>query len=454
MDPVSQIFLQARAPTGEGNTGYEAFAQGQQGARQNRQLDMQERRLRLEEEQHPLEVQAKQITAQHYLLDTQLKFLQAQRSLNDKAAEGELLGLSLRAAQSPDGWNDDLAQQAYSIVTRNPGAGAGQIGLTIAKSIQASKAIQQQKAFLDSQKDMEVSGFTVDPETGRTQVHYRSKSSMTRAFAPANLTKLITDRDLAITEGRTADAEDYQFRIDSEQLKQQQASTRIAQADERLKHAGTKLDLTLREAGYTATPGPDGTMTLTPAVRSPTTAAVTRSQEDLLSADAALISLNSAIDATTAHPEAFGVQGKLQLAAERAKGQLTPGTPMETPIADTQQKASMAFARVAKSLRVDSGNMSRYELNKLEQAGDVLGFEISPQEALSKQRNLRNAVIGQKLRSLKFQNQSVPDSLLLQISSPQELAEMNKNGLPISQALVRRYLQLHPEFDQATGQPR
>lgn len=178
MDPISQIFLQARAPTGEGNTGYEAFAQGQQGARQNRQLDAQERRLRLEEEQHPLEVQAKQITAQHYLLDTQLKFLQAQRALNDKAAEGELLGLSIRAAQSPDGWSDDLAQQAYSIVSRNPGAGAGQIGLTIAKSIQASKAIQQQKAFLDSQKDMEVSGFTVDPESGRTQVQYKRRPEL------------------------------------------------------------------------------------------------------------------------------------------------------------------------------------------------------------------------------------------------------------------------------------
>lgn len=178
MDPVEQIFLQARAPAGNSNTGFEAYVEGQRGARQNRQLDLQERRLQMDEELHPLEVQAKRMTAQHYLLDTQLKFLQAQRGLAAKAAQGRLLGLALKASQSPDGWTPDLVDEMSQILAGTPEAGADQIGMAVMRSAQAGRMIREQRAFLDSQKDMEISGFTVDPETGRTHVQYKRKPEL------------------------------------------------------------------------------------------------------------------------------------------------------------------------------------------------------------------------------------------------------------------------------------
>lgn len=218
--------------------------------------------------------------------------------------------------------------------------------------------------------------------------------------------------------------------------------TRIAQAADRLGIERVKLAKTLQEAGFALTPGTTNQLpALTPVARPLTTGALTQSQEESLSANAALTALDDSITATSAHPEAFGVQGKARRIAEQAQGQLNPNTPMETPIADTQQKASIAFARVARSLRPDSGNMSRYELGKLEQAGDVLGAEVSPQEALTKQKNLRAAVIGQELRRLE-QRHAEPDANLLRKIPADELSGLLQAGL-LTEAQARRWYQIN-----------
>jgi hypothetical protein len=113
---------------------------------------------------------------------------------------------------------------------------------------------------------------------------------------------------------------------------------------------------------------------------------------------------------------------------ERASGILNPNAEIQTPVTDTRQKASLAFSRVAKSLRVDSGNMSRYELNKLEQAGDVLSATEAPQTALKKLSNLQDAVVGQQLRRLRFLGQKTPDTVLRKIPDA-EIPDLVRDGL-------------------------
>lgn len=173
-----------------------------------------------------------------------------------------------------------------------------------------------------------------------------------------------------------------------------------------------------------------------PMERPTTTAATTKLQEEAISGGNAMRSLDDAISAIQSHPEAIGVSGIVGSAVERAKGQLNPNSVTDTTITDTRQKASLAFSRVAKGLRVDSGNMSRYELNKLEQAGDVLDWKEAPQTALKKLNNLQAVVIGQQLRNLKARNASVKDDLLRKID-PSEVLGLVSDGLLSKEDAIR-----------------
>lgn len=194
--------------------------------------------------------------------------------------------------------------------------------------------------------------------------------------------------------------------------------------------------------GMSITTNPDGTMTF---VQGPanalTVGSKTKLQEQELSNEEALQALGTAITGIEKHPEAIGIRGKVGAVVEKAKGQLNPNSQMDTPIADTQQKASIAFSRIAPALRVDSGNMSKYELARLEEAGYVLKAEEAPQTALNKLRNLQAVVVGKQLRTLKVQGKPIPDSVLLEVQGT-EIGDLLKSGL-LSPDDAKRLYKLH-----------
>lgn len=265
--------------------------------------------------------------------------------------------------------------------------------------------------------------------------------SGTGGFAPDNLTKLMAGRDRATAEGRTADAEDYQFRIDAEQLQQQQASTRIAQADERIKREGTKLDLALKEAGYTATPGPYGTMTLTPVARPLTAATVTDLQKSNAKLNTAIANVGHAIAQIKAHPEAFGPQGWLGEWKERFQGMVDPTAPM--PVTGARTSAGAAAHDLIVSLRVDS-QVSNFERKALD---DVVGkpeeFFTNPALIEKKFQTLLEIAAARRIRQGKELRQPASPADLDIITDSEHIKSMAREGtLTAEEAIAwgRRHL--------------
>lgn len=169
-----------------------------------------------------------------------------------------------------------------------------------------------------------------------------------------------------------------------------------------------------------------------------TVATQTRLQEQAMINKEALTTLGGAVDGILATPESIGVRGVFGELIEKVRGQLSPGAAMDTPITDVRQKASIAFSRIAPALRVDSGNMSKYELNKLEQAGDVLSLEEAPQTAVRKLNNLQAVIVGRQLRLLKTQGK-IPDEVLLRQIQGEEIAGLIQEGLLSREDAMRLY---------------
>lgn len=195
------------------------------------------------------------------------------------------------------------------------------------------------------------------------------------------------------------------------------------------------------EGGPVLPSNPDG-VKLTPIERPATTATTTKLQGQSLDGARAISALDDSIKTIQNNPEAFGLRGAVGQVVEKVKGQLNPNDPMDTPISNARQKASIAFADIAKSLRTDSGNMSKYELTKLEQAGSILDWSESPQIALMKQKNLLAVVIGQQLRNLKARNAPVDDTLLKKID-PSEVIGLGQEGL-LTEDELRRWHRMKP----------
>lgn len=140
-------------------------------------------------------------------------------------------------------------------------------------------------------------------------------------------------------------------------------------------------------------------------------------------------------------PEAFGALGIAKEAVEQFRGVFDANTP--APITKARHEAALTFTKLADSLRVDVGNMSLYERTQLEKVGDVTGWRDRPPAALAKYENIRNALIGQKLRNLKLTQQRPDDTFLRQIPGSEIIALYRDNLLNDEDAL--RWQSLKPD---------
>lgn len=464
-DPVEQIFLQARASTGNSNTGFEAFVSGQQGARANRALDLQERRLRLDEELHPLEAQARQMTAQHYWFDTHLKFLQAQRELNDKKAEGKMLEISLRASQS--GWTKELDDEWMDVVIKNPGAAAAKIGLSIAKVRQASKALDQHKQWEESQTDLEPFGYSVNLNTGDVHKEWRRKDANARTPAGAfmadkrmnAINKLRTATD-ALSNAETPEeqekaqveltnAKDALESIDAAmhydptgaELKQKATGTRIEQSGKRIALQEQAQELKLKNSGFDVVSNPDGTHTLIPIARPLTAGTVTDLQKSNVKIDTALSNVGYAITQVEAHPEAFGPQGWFGQWEEKLKGMFDPNAPM--PVTGARTSAGAAAHDLIISLKVDSqvSNFERHALDTV--VGKPAEFWTNPAEVKKKFQVLREISAARRIRQGKELHEPLNTADLDIITDDAHVMSMAKEGTLTNEealAWARRHL--------------
>jgi hypothetical protein len=233
----------------------------------------------------------------------------------------------------------------------------------------------------------------------------------------ATLDQLSSQR-LSNSEART--------RNEATRLQLQQMGFSLRQVDQMMK--ASELGYDIQGQPDVSPQGGGPVPTLVPAQRPLTTTTLSQVQQRSSEADTALASLQDAVSAIQKNPEAIGVRGIIGQTIENVKGNINPRSTDPTPITDTRQKASIAFANIAKSLRVDSGNMSRYELTKLEQAGDVLSWEKGAPGALNQLANIQNAVVAQKLRLLKLQR-AKPDDTVLRSIAKSEFADLLRDNL-------------------------
>lgn len=439
MDPIAQIFQQASAPTGKWDLPAQMFIQGRQLGQSQQRLNMQQQEQDI---MLPLEAEAKRLAANSTMLDLQIKRNALERDNQIKAGELELSQILLDAGKYPDGLaNFELVQRLHRVSVTNPAAMTSHMGQAAMNGTQAAFAANRaMKRFGEPTKvtisptGAESFTFGEGQETAATRTREQLQRDIDEAEAAGDFRRadaLIATRDKDLNQQRfraTTLTQAEQRLKDTKDWRALSASMRNRGLEQR------EVDLAMRQfkegMNVEVAPTPDVAtqqwlgqpkVKISAVERPPTVGAATKSQEESLSAEASLAALNDAIAATEAHPEAFGVQGYARRKAEQAYGQLHPNEKMETPIADTQQKATIAFSRVAKSLRPDSGNMSHYELSKLEKAGETLKLEVSPQEALTLQRNLRNVVVAQKLRHLHFQHAEVPENILRAVESSEVL---------------------------------
>jgi len=398
---VEQIYMQAQGGSAGGQGFADFLAQGRQTNQRQQQIEAQKQQLAAELAQIPLRQTLMRQDAEMNALKIQDVLEQRQFALEDEktvSTAWEWVSKDLKD-KNPTGalttWMDFAGQLPR--LTQNPKF------LQLRKDIETSLQIATDLAKIRPSGQVYQPGFgtDVDPVTGKRHSFFRTgagsaelvKDDADKPLSP--LGKLLEERDRAAALGQTKRVEAFDKEIELGRLRN-----------------------------------------VDPAAL--TTATKSRLQEQSLNNDEALMTLEEAITGIRETPEAIGVRGKVGEFAEKVRGQISPGASMETPITDVRQKASIAFSRLAPALRIDSGNMSRYELNKLEQAGDVLGVNEAPQTALKKLNNLQATVVARELRIRKTQGKAADDALLRRIQG-EEIAALLADKLLTKEEALRLY---------------
>lgn len=411
MDPVEQVLAQSRVGSSNGATlGLDALKWGMD---RRDKLKQQSVSNSLAQDQLDLQKSNSEIYQQQASLAMRVNRMRLEQMQSLNEAGGELADLELSMSSDPNGFLGGSGfDQAKAIFQKHPdiwGTDAGQ-GF-INRMHTAIEGQRRLKQIEDARNSLIGSGMIQEKQTITTP----GVGTETFGLKPPNISDIATlakDRGLESSRMTSTGIETFERpRIGME---------------------------TVTEVG------PDGTMRMIqrPAGKgSPeglTTAGQTKIQEDVREAQTALPTLNDAVTAIRNNPRAIGPMGVILEGLEKIKGILHPDMPMSTPITDTRHKAGLALVALSTSLRVDTGNMSKYELEQMQELGDVRVLEEAPQTALTKLYNLKNAVIGKQIRGLHALKQPLPDNLLKQIPRL-EISKMVASGLVTPEESLKWY---------------
>lgn len=428
MNLVDQIFEQAKLGTAP-DVNANPFLEGRRVGIAQQHADIAKQQLAMEMAQLPLHMTIQQQNADMNALKIQ-DGLRARQNLIDTETAFSGLADTVHHAMT-DAAPVDVNPFFFEAVAKHPRLAETERFQTLWKdyntSLNAKLALQEAKNAAKAQEFTPGFGTAVNPITGQPEAYWRQ--------SPNNAPLVKPDKETPSTAQKNfKDLKTYQ----------QALSDAMASGDP-VRIAAAKRDLDTFGAMVT----PPTQTVYDPKTGQPiftsgkqigdlTVATRTKMQEQEFSDSEALRTLGEAIGGIEANPTAIGVRGVVGQAVEKARGQINPNEPLSTPITDTRQKASIAFSRVAPALRVDSGNMSKYELNKLEQAGDVLDPTEAPQTALNKLRNLQAVVVARQLRVLKAQGKPVDDVTLRAIRG-EEIAGLLQSGLLSQEDALRLY---------------
>lgn len=421
MDPISQLFLQAQAPTGKSNSGFEAFVQGRQLAQRDRQLGMQQRE---QDALLQLRAQGEALQNQSTGLDIELKLDQMQREIDLKQSRVEAAKIMHDAVDNPQGYGI-MKERIDSLVSRNPAIMTDElVGRPMMNNYRAFKQwdslnAQAKKAGLEPSKA------TVDPKTG----------ALTPAF------------------------ENPDFRFDP--LAQEKLDLRrrgLDQADIRSQLNAIGLTIRATEAGWKIENMPavgitDSTMqgpptqdqpagpTLTPIPRPLTAANVTKQQETLSTSSIALREIRTVIPLISS--ETTGpIAATKGILIDRGLANIWPDLANQE-----RMEASSVFSRirasVIRALRSDS-NINKDEVATLEaQVPSSEAFLTSPARAMTQIESIAEGIQERAIQAARQLNQVLPDDVLRSLDDKSMAKHHREKRLTDEEA--RRWFQ----FNQA-----
>ena len=421
MDPVSQVLAQQDSGSAQGQGFGQFFSEGVRQRQNQESLNLSKRRMSLLERQDRRDAQllplkkdmlSMQIAQAGMALALDRNKLAAQTELT--AALPEISALEVDFMRSPDGYaTPELIERARVLSQRYPRAFAeGMPGGDLLLSIKSVPMRNQQfKEILGRLGQLPTGSSFNIPGFGAMSRDLPSTGAMPGTFSTFG--KQIADYHALLAagdqEGATlmkskllSDAEGQGFAIEFD--------------------SNGRVTSIRQGAGASSVPA----------------SVQAKAQEKLASADVALFEVLKLRDTIIAQPEAFGLRGIGTSIVESLKGQVDRNAP--APVSAARHQAAITFQRLADGLRVDSGNMSRYELDQLKDIGDTRGWEDTPQKAFDKANNIINAVVAQKLRALRTVGQPADDNLLRLIPSS-EVDGLISNSL-LSPADAHRWFKL------------
>lgn len=396
MDPIQQIFLQAQAPTGKSNTGYEAFVEGQRGARQNRELQLKE------EEQAamlPIQLEQARLTVNSQLLDINLKRNQLERDNQIKAGQSEALQIMLDAAGLESGYLDpSITERLRKLSITNPAVFTSPTGQAAISNWKGAKAASD--AFTRAgMLGLPPKSIAVTDE-GRTTTTFQDVDPL-------------AERRLEQGERR--------LDLGEEHLGLRKKT--LTQDDIRLQAQALRDEADRLEKGQTLQPGPTGQLQVVQGPKPLTTANVTAAQQDILGAEAAISSINKSIEALTKNPDAAGFEGFIKEIYEGVGGQL--GLKPGTRITGTRTQLRDTANQLVVGLRVESGAMSNWERKMLEDMGALLD-KTSDAEAIKTRLDTIKRLIAVRTLRLNPGLHTKPSPTVLHTLSDIDLANAKR----------------------------
>jgi hypothetical protein len=425
MDPVSQIFLQARAPTGSWDLPAQMFIQGRQLNQRQQQIDLQR------EEQDallPLRQESQRLANTSLGLDILNKRSQLERDNQVKAGMGEALQLMLDAGANPQGYlassiNDRIRQLAIT----NPAVLTSPQGQALLNNWRgahiAAKALDQ---FGQPSK------VTVDSE-GKTTTTFGEES---RRGTP--LLQLQDERQKLLDSGVSEDDPriseldtgiKYLTTKTFDPLAKEKLDLRkraLDQADIRTQLNALGLELRATDQGFkienlpmpSQTPGqPVETVRphLVPQARPQTTANVTKLQDALTTSTTALrqiSKLQPMVNAKTFGPLAYIERQLIDKGLANIPG-------FENLVNEDRVEAGVIAsglrAATLRALRSDS-NITDAERKIIEQdLPSPNKFLASPREAMIQLRAINQGIVERSIQAAHTLNQTIPDNFLRDI---------------------------------------
>lgn len=433
MDPVLQVLQQARSGSAEGEGFGRDYFQG-------KQLNLMQQRLNMEKREQDALLPLKQKLLRYDALQRGLEMgtalTEEDVTLQMNAFLPKVNDLLLRFMRSPKGFSDDsLINEYQTLYSQNPWAFSAGNGARIKQGMDAQ--LMQRNNWiqvLEHDEELKKRGLflrSLNPKTGDIDIGIRDEE-MRRQRLQNEIRRLeLEEARLSQSGDRNALAS---IRLQKEALLDNLQIQGLPAMSGGLPKTSSDQPSASPTQTEPATNAPPASVSFRP-IEGPITRTTTvQLQKENIAADRALHKLDTLTDTIRSTPEAFGLRGVGGEILETVQGQFNPN--LDPKISNAREQAGLAFVELADSLRTDTGNMSRYEQERLKELGDTRTWKDYPARALGKAETIKKAIIAKKLRIMKGLNAKPDDTFLKSIPSS-EIAGLYSSGLISKEAALR-----------------